>query len=162
VSKQAAAKSKTNGIPAGMKFEPVNEHGILAVHADGEMFPFSAKDKAKLIDQINAAMKVVQFDFTPVTVGGKSAAFTSADQARVVRQVALHWLYFQSLNKLPMRIAKKDLTHPETWRMVRRIAEEKFGDRSAEAMAVAGKLVGMSGEAFQEWRERDDDFTDRF
>jgi hypothetical protein len=147
---------------AGLTFEPVNEHGILTVHADDEFFPFSAKDKAKLIAQIDAAMKVVQFDFSPVEVGGKSIAFKPADQVRVVRQVALHWLYFQSSNKLPMRIAKKVLTHPETWRIVRRIAEDVFGDRTDAAMAVAGKLVGMSGDAFREWRERDDEFMDRF
>ncbi|HSV13862.1 MAG TPA: hypothetical protein VLI90_06355 [Tepidisphaeraceae bacterium] len=78
--------------PAGLTFEPVNEHGILTVHADDEFFPFSATDKAKLVAQIDAAMKVVQFDFSPVQVAGKSVAFTRADQARVIRQAALHWL----------------------------------------------------------------------
>jgi hypothetical protein len=162
MSKRPAAKPGTQTAPPGLKFEPVNEHGILAVHADEEMFPFSAKDKSALIGQINAAMKVVRFDFTPVIVGGKSLGFTPDEQARIARQIALHWLYFQSINNLPMRISKKVLTHSETWRMIRRIAEEKFGDKSEAAMAVAGKLVGYSGDGFREWRERDDDFTDRF
>jgi hypothetical protein len=153
--------------PPGLRIDPINKHGILAVHCDdgvrrSDMHPFNLPGKAEFVRLYNTALKAVHFDFAPATHAGESLAFTPAEQECLRIKVFLHWMYFYNLNKLPVKITKADLDHPQTRQIVHRFAGKKLGFDSDPAAALAGKVCGHSTEAFKAWLDRDKQLGDAF
>jgi hypothetical protein len=64
-------------------------------------------------------------------------------------------MYFYSFNHLPVVIRPGDLSHPQTYGIVRRVSGERFGYDTPQAIAVTAGAVGMSVADFRGWMERD-------
>jgi hypothetical protein len=153
--------------PPGLRIDPINKHGILAVHCDdgaggSDMHPFNIASKAEFVRLYNASLKNVHFDFAPATHAGQTLAFTKDEQERLRIKVCLHWMCFYNMNKLPVRISKRDLDHPQTRQIVHGLAGKKFGFDSDQATALAAKACGHSTEYFKAWLERDKQLGDAF
>ena len=153
--------------PSGLRIDAINKHGILAVYCDDgaggwDMHPFNMSSKAEFVRLYNGSLKAVDFDFAPATHGGQSLAFSAEERERLRIKVCLHWMYFYNLNKLPVRITKKDLDHPQTRQIVHRFAGKKFGFESDQAVALAAKVCGHGAEEFKGWLERDKQIGDAF
>src|SRR5712691_8372523 len=151
--------------PPNLRIDPLNKHGILAVHCDdgvggSDMHPFNLQSKSAFLRLYNTSLKAIQFDFTPATHAGQSLAFTPAEQERLRTKVCLHWMYFYNSNKLPVKITRADLDHPQTRQIVHRFAEKKPGLTPDQAAALAAKACGHSTQDFKAWLQRDKQIGD--
>jgi hypothetical protein len=150
---------------AGIDIPEKNKHGMTAVRSRGEgdvdIYPFSL-DRDEIARLYVRSMKQVQFNFAPVTCGSEKLAFSPEEQHRVRRKVALHWMYFYALNDLPVLVKHGDLSHPQTYSIIRRIAGQRFGYDTPQAIAVTAGAVGMSVADFRGWMERDKQLGDAF
>lgn len=57
----------------------------------------------------------------------------------------------------PVRITPSDLTHPQTWAIVARKAEEKYGEESESAVGLAAHTVGVGMSEFARWMRVEED-----
>lgn len=153
---------KTRADASGLVIEPRNKHGIIRVRADGHMYPFKYETAAEFLALYKKAARGVHFDFAPAEWNGQSIQLSPVEQSRLLRRVTLHWMYFFHMNKQPIQITPGELAHPYTYDIVRQIVGEHFGHGSPAAMALAGKITGMSADEFAGWARRYDDLMDRF
>jgi hypothetical protein len=158
-------KKSKPATPPGLIIPKPNEHGMIAIECQGDessdIFPIAAADLDRFIAVFKELLPKVHFDFAP-TAGPKPLSFSPEEQSCLCRKVALHWMYFYHFNKMPMKVGKRDLEHPQTYQIVHQFAGDKLGHNTPEAAALAAKCLGMTVEYFNGWLERDRQLGDAF
>jgi hypothetical protein len=62
----------------------------------------------------------------------------------------------------PVRITAWELNHPQTRRIIQGIIERAFPPAGPEASAICARLMGISVDAYREWRTDDESFLSMF
>jgi hypothetical protein len=118
---------------------------------------FSGSSPEQFLQYYRAALKVIDPPFTSTSRDGRRLEFSASEQYDLRRDIALHWIRFYLVTKQQVQVRPDDLTHPQTWEIVLKKAEAKYGSRSTDAMSLAAHTVGVSLERLELWRRVEDD-----
>ncbi len=103
------------------------------------------------------SFEAIRLNFASTENNGQQLAFTAGEQDELRRDIALHWIRYYLVTKQEVRIEPKYLQHPQTWAIVLKKAEAKYGLRSPDAIALAAQTVGISYGEFETWQRVEDD-----
>lgn len=129
---------------------------IRAVIGDRSVL-FAGSSPEQFLQHYRCALDAIEFEFEPVTHGNQTLEFSPGDQNEIRRDIALLWIRYYLSTKKKVQVQPKDLKHPQTWAVVLRKAESKYGERSEEAMVLAARTVGADLLEFERWRRVEDD-----
>jgi len=117
---------------------------------------FTGTSPEQFVQDYRAAFAVIELAFESIPHNGQTLEF-SGEQDEIRRDIALLWIrYYLSINQR-VQIQPKDLKHPQTWTVVLRKAEAKYGSGSQDAMALTAQTVGADLLEFERWRRVEDD-----
>ena len=88
-------------------------------------------------------------------------SLTESEFGRMTQEIALHYMYFYTINSLPVEIDISDLNGPQTKRIIQTFAESKYGRKSDRAFELAACLAGVSLREFKQWSKDFERFLDR-
>jgi hypothetical protein len=77
---------------------------------------------------------------------------------RIAREATFHWLYYYSVNRLPLEVLASDWEHTQTWRIIQQLVEERHPARSPEAIDACARLMGISGPEYLRWSDANELF----
>jgi hypothetical protein len=86
---------------------------------------------------------------------------TDEEFADVTQEIALHWMYFYIINRMPVDVTDADIEHPQSKHIIWSFLCRKYGDESPDVPRLASALSGMSQTAFGEWLEGWKRYLDR-
>jgi hypothetical protein len=78
--------------------------------------------------------------------------------AKLVRDITLHWMHYYIINDFPVTVTKKDISHPQTRRIIREQMEFHFGKLTDDAIRAGARLFGVSPYEFRSGLEADDHY----
>jgi hypothetical protein len=76
----------------------------------------------------------------------------------ILRESTLSWMYFYILNRMPVRITAADWDHPQTRRIIQKVVELTLEPGSVDASVMCARLMGLSADAYREWRADNESF----
>jgi len=76
---------------------------------------------------------------------------SDAEFGGLTQEIALHWMYFYIINKLPVDVSDTDLGHPQTTDLIWSFLRRKYGDESPQVAVIASALTGMTRNQFDQW-----------
>ena len=130
----------------------VRERSACRVHAGGQSALFSETDPGRLLRDLQSLVSEAHFQRVATECEGETVLLSEAEHLALRVQVALHWMrYFHSV-KAPMKLSRRELEHPQTWAVVVRQAEIKYGAGSAKSICLAAALLGMAPADLLRWR----------
>jgi hypothetical protein len=138
----------------------VREGKRIRVFAAGRTMLFVGPSPEQFLEYYRRSLEAINLDFAPISVDDRTLEFSEREQADLRRDIALHWIRYYLNTRQPVRIEPSDLNHPQTWSIVLTSAEQKYGSRSAEAMALAAHTVGASLQQFEMWKRVEADRVD--
>lgn len=71
--------------------------------------------------------------------------------ANFTQEIALHWMYFYIINRLPVNVTDADLNHPQTKDIIWSFLRRKYGEESKQVPVLASALTGMTRDQFDQW-----------
>jgi hypothetical protein len=89
-------------------------------------------------------------------------ALPSAALNDIAQQIVIHWFYFYNVNKLEVRVKERDLSHPETYRIVQQVIAKTFPQDTPEHTATCAALLDMTEHQFLDWERADKRMMDAF
>lgn len=89
----------------------------------------------------NKFLRYLNLDFEPLVVCKTAYGLTELEQAQLVAQIITHWIYFYTINNLPIQVTRADFVHPQTLDYVMRMLDKKFGRNSRIAFALGAKIL---------------------
>jgi hypothetical protein len=129
---------------------------IRVVVADRSML-FTGTSPEQFVQDYRAALHTIELEFGSTQYNRRTLEFSSGEQNELRRDIALHWIRYYLSTHQRVQIRPKDLQHPQTWTIVLKRAEAKYGPGSQEAMALAARAVGSDLQQFARWRRVEDD-----
>lgn len=93
----------------------------------------------------------VRSRFSPRRSTLTSAEMTDEEFADVTREIALHWMYFYIINRMPVDVTNADMDHPQSKHIIWSFFCRKCGDDSPDVPRLASTLSDMSQSAFEKW-----------
>ena len=118
---------------------------------------FTGTEPAGFLRAIQAAVEQVKLVSGAAEVGGRSVQFTNAEFDQLRLAIALHWARYCLSTGIDIDVQAEDLEHPQTWGIVLKAAQGKYGAGSAEALALAAHVLRTSVERLAQWRRVEDD-----
>lgn len=146
--------------------ERVDEALGVRVQAEGESVLVRMKDRSELfagtapepfLNDLRAAVAAVRLGPCSAQCGGEPVAFSDEEERALRRDIALHWMRYALSVGQPVRITEEELVHPQTWGIVLRAAERKYGPNSAAAFSLAAEILGFEAERLAQWRRVEED-----
>jgi hypothetical protein len=129
---------------------------IRVVIADRSML-FTGTSPEQFVQDYRAAHDAIKLEFGPTQYDGRTLEFSPGEQDELRRDIALHWIRYYLSTKQRVEIRSRELQHPQTWAIVLKKAEIKYGWGSEEAMSLAALTVGSDLQEFARWRRVEDD-----
>lgn len=117
----------------------------------------SSTDPAGFLRAIQAVAAKVDLVGGATEVGGRSVQFTAAEFDQLRLAIALHWARYCLSTGVVIDLHREDLEHPQTWDIVLKAAQDKYGAGTAEALALAAQMLGISVEQLTQWRSVEDE-----
>ena len=71
----------------------------------------------------------------------------------ILQESTLHWMYFYINNRLAVPVMAAEWDHPQTRHIIQKAVERAVPPESQEASAICARLMGISVDAYREWRE---------
>jgi len=118
---------------------------------------FAESSPEDFLQNYRCALDSIEFDFEPVSNGDQTLEFSLDEQDEIRRDIALLWIRYYLSTKQPVQVQPKDLEHPQTWAVILKKAEAKYGSESEDAMALTARTVGVDLIEFKKWRRVEDD-----
>jgi hypothetical protein len=103
------------------------------------------------------SLPAIRLKFEPTIINGDKVEFTPMERKELRQEITLHWMRFYICTHQPVLITQNDLAHPQTWAIVVRKAEEKYGAKSERAVGLAAHTVGVSASEFERWLRVEED-----
>src|SRR5260221_2150660 len=79
----------------------------------------------------------------------------------LTQKATLHWMYFYTVNRLPVWVTEADWKHPQTHRIVQEIVERRFPTGSYEATILCARLKGLSRDGFLKVKDKEELVSNR-
>ena len=133
------------------------EGSRLRVDAGSKTEWFVGSDPVRLLRELRSSVATVQFRGLSDASGNGTLCFSTVEQTALRVTIALHWIRYYRSTGQPVRITAADLSHPQTWDIVLRQAEAKYGARSDSARSLAASVLGITTEQLELWRRVEDD-----
>jgi hypothetical protein len=118
---------------------------------------FTGATPERFVQDYRSAFQSIELEFRPALNNGRMIEFSPSEQDEIRRDIALHWIRYCLSTRQEVQVRPRYLHHPQTWEIVLRTGEAKYGSRSEDAMALAAHTVGEDLESFQRWRRVEDD-----
>lgn len=118
---------------------------------------FADVDPEQFLHDYRESLPAIRLNFDSTTINGNKLEFTTKEREELTQDIIFHWMRFYISTRQPVRITQKHVAHPQTWAIVLRRAEEKYGLKSANAVGLAGHTVGVSASEFERWMRVEDD-----
>jgi hypothetical protein len=80
----------------------------------------------------------------------------------LVQHIVIHWFYFYNINKLEVGVSKRDLSHPQTYRIVRQVIAKTFPRDTPEHTGICASLLDMTEREFLDWDRSHDQWEATF
>jgi len=80
----------------------------------------------------------------------------------VVQHIVIDWFYYYNINKLEMRVSKQDLSHPQTYQIVRQVIAKTFPLDTPEHTGICASLLDMTERQFLDWERSHDQWEAAF
>ncbi len=116
---------------------------------------FACADPVAFLADLRAAADAVALRDANTPCG--AAPFTAAELAEARLAVAMHWARYALATQVPIRVTAREMEHPQTWDVVLRLAERKYGERTDAAHAAAAALLGIAVDELARWRRVEDE-----
>ena len=129
---------------------------IRVLIADRSML-FSGASPEQFVRDYRAALDRIELDFAGTLHDGRMLEFSAREQDELRRDIVLYWIRYYLSTGQRVEVRPSDLDHPQTWAIVLRKAEAKYGSRSEDAMRLAAHTVGSDPRQFELWRRVEDD-----
>lgn len=95
--------------------------------------------------------------FKPISHGDLTLQFDDREKSELARDIALHWIRYHLSVGNPVGVGQRELDHPQTWGIILKKAEEKYGSGAVGALTLAAHTVGATADEFARWRRVEDD-----
>lgn len=90
-----------------------------------------------------------------------SGEMTDEEFTDLTQEIALYWMYFYIVNRMPVDVTAADMDHPQSKHIIWSFFCRKHGDDSPEVLRPASVLSGMSQSDFEQWLKRWKQHLDR-
>jgi hypothetical protein len=118
---------------------------------------FSGTSPEHFVRDYRAALAAIELEFAGTLHDSRVLEFSAREQDELRRDIVLHWIRYYLSTGQRVQVRLSDLDHPQTWAIVLRKAEAKYGSRSEDAMWLAAHTVGSDLRQFELWRRVEDD-----
>ncbi len=139
----------------GLRVTREGKHIRVVIGDRSVMFAESSPDQ--FLQHYRCALDAIKFEFEPVSHGDQTLEFSLDEQDEIHRDIALLWIRYYLSTKQPVQVQPKDLEHPQTWAVILKKAEAKYGSESEDAMALTARTVGVDLIELKKWRRVEDD-----
>ena len=118
---------------------------------------FSGASPEQFVRDYRAALDRIELEFAGTLHDGRMLEFSPRERDELRRDIVLDWIRYYLSTGQRVEVRPTDLHHPQTWAIVLRKAEAKYGSRSEDAMWLAAHTVGSDLRQFELWRRVEDD-----
>jgi hypothetical protein len=139
----------------GVSIRAEGKHVRVTIGERGALFAGCTPEQ--FLRDLQMCVAAIPLAHCAVDLEGAPLVFTPQEQTALRRDIALHWMRYCLSVRTPIRITPDDLAHPQTWSIVLRAAEAKYGLRSAAATALAAQVVGLERTELERWRRVEED-----
>lgn len=110
--------------------------------------PFSFNQYYNLFNQH------LNLDFNPIKIEDKIYTLNPNEQERLVQSIITNWIYFYTINNLPVQVDREDFLHPYTVDYVLQIIDPKYGENTKISLILGAKILRLSLTEFTKMVER--------
>lgn len=124
-------------------------------------FLFRDRSTDAVLGEYRESVGRVRRRFRPRRARLSPAEMTDEEFADLTQEIALHWMYFYIVNRMPVDVTDADMDHPQSRHIIWSFVCRKYGDKSPDVPRLASALTGMSQTAFEQWLEGWKRYLDR-
>lgn len=122
-------------------FTITNESGKLRVQNKNVNCLFSNLTRNSFDENYNEFNRHLNVDFEPLHIKNKILTLTVKEQDEFIEKVITSWIYYYTINNLPVKVNKLDLIHPYVVDHLLPIVDKKYGKDSIESLALGAKIL---------------------
>jgi hypothetical protein len=130
-------------------FEVKQEGGKLRVRNDNVNCLFSNLTPEAFDSYYNGYFQYLNLNLSPVNVEGQLFQLTISEQENLEQSIITSWIYYYTINNLPVQVERSDFTHPYMVDQVLRVLDTKFGIDTNISLAIGASILRQDAEAYK-------------
>lgn len=129
-------------------FEIRQENGKLRVKNKNVNCLFSNLTPHGFDKAYNEFFKYLNLNFQPIAVAGKLYGLQPKEQEKLVQHIITSWIYFYTINGIPLEVKRSSYTHPYMVDYVLQIMDKKFGIDTPLSLSVGAGILRQSPDEY--------------
>jgi hypothetical protein len=125
-------------------------------------FLFRESESDVIRDTYLRASADVQKHFAARSGANREPSLPDEALREIVQETTLYWMYCCVGFRRPVRITPAELDHPETRGIIQKVIERVFQPGGPDASEICARLMGISVDAYREWRIDNESFFSMF
>ena len=85
--------------------------------------------------------RYLNLDFEPILISDKVYALTLDEQQKLFETIVTNWIYYHTVNNLPVEVKRSDFKHPCMADYVLTLLDKKYGIDTKESLALGAKIL---------------------
>jgi hypothetical protein len=96
----------------------------------------------------NDYVQHLNMNFAPVYINGKLYQLKPIEQEYLMQKIITSWIYYYTINNLPVEVKRADFTHPYMVDYVLGLLDGKFGKDTEVSLAVGASILRQDLEEY--------------
>ncbi|MFD2970226.1 hypothetical protein [Sphingobacterium bambusae] len=113
-------------IDTAILFNITQENEGLRVQNQHVSFLFAHLNEKEFDEIYNKFNQHLNLNFEPLMVKSKVVELTAPEKESLLQRIIMHWIYYYTVNHLPVLVQRSDFLHPQTTDEVIWALNEKF------------------------------------